>query len=415
MSRRPHAPRSTPYDYTPDIDQLAALLLRWQGGAPTPPSLTEAVEELSTTIEELHVMNEDLTSNQQAATKSQRRCQELLEGVPEAYLVTNVHGLIQEANRPAAHLFNIDRAHLTGLPLAVFIAPEMRTAFRAQLAWLQNGAEVRDWMIRVQPRYQPPASIVCHVAPALDSEGALIGLRWLLWDLKAQPQWQKTVEPRGRDRTAELAHANEALQVKLDQAELRARAVHHRMNNNLHVLSSLLEWRMGELDDPRVRAIVQECQGRIRVMALIHEHLHRTDDPERLELGAYLRRLDLLLFEAYGISRERIPLTVQAEAVEVAVQTALACGLLVHEVLSNVLLHAFPGDRAGAITITLRVETPGQVTLTIRDTSMGVPADLDGDHGDLFGFHLIRALTEELQGILFTRDRGTCVTLRFPI
>jgi two-component sensor histidine kinase/PAS domain-containing protein len=415
MSRRPHAPRSTRCDYTPDIDQLAALLLRWQGVAPTPPSLTEAVEELSTTMEELDAMNEDLTSSQQAAIESQQRYQELFEGVPEAYLVTNVHGLIQEANRPAAHLFNINRAHLTGLPLAVFVASEMRTAFRAQLAWLQNGAEVRDWMIRVQPRHQPPVSVVCHVAPALDTEGALIGLRWLLWDLKAQPQWQKTVEPRGRDWTAELARANEALQVKLDQAALRARAVHHQMNNNLHVLSSLLEWRMGDLDDPRMRAIVQECQGRIRVMALIHEHLHRADDPERLELGAYLRRLALLLFEAHGINRERIPLTVQAEAVEVTVQTALACGLLVHEVLLNVLLHAFPGDRAGAITITLRVETPGQVTLTIRDTSMGVPADLDGDHGDLFGFHLVRALTEQLQGILFTRDRGTCVTLRFPI
>src|SRR5262245_51027885 len=137
MSRHPQAPRSTPYDYTPDLDQLAALLLRWQGGAPTPLSLTEAVEELSTTMEELHAMNEDLTSSQQAAIVSQRRYQELFEGVPEAYLVTTVHGLIQEANRPAAHVFNIDRAHLTGLPLAVFIVPEMRTAFRAQLAWLQ--------------------------------------------------------------------------------------------------------------------------------------------------------------------------------------------------------------------------------------------------------------------------------------
>jgi PAS domain-containing protein len=116
MSRRPHAPRSTRYDYTPDIDQLAALLLRWQGVASTLPSLTEAVEELSTTMEELHAMNDDLISSQQAAIESQRRYQELFEGVPEAYMVTNVHGSIQEANRPAAHLFNIDRAYLTGLP-----------------------------------------------------------------------------------------------------------------------------------------------------------------------------------------------------------------------------------------------------------------------------------------------------------
>src|SRR5215475_11360336 len=157
MSRRPHTPRPASHDYIPDIDhlhhQLAALLLSWQGMTPTPPSLAEAVEELTTTVEELHAMNEDLTASQQAALESQRRYQELFEGVPEAYLVTDVHGLIQEANRPAAHLFYIDRAHLTGLPLAVFVAPEMRAAFRAQLAWLQHGAEVRDWTIRVQPRH----------------------------------------------------------------------------------------------------------------------------------------------------------------------------------------------------------------------------------------------------------------------
>ena len=84
---------------------------------------------------------------QPAALESHRRYQELFEGVPEAYLVTDVHGLIQEANRPEAHLLHIDSAHLTGLPLAVFVVPELRAAFRAQLAWLQNGAEVREWLI----------------------------------------------------------------------------------------------------------------------------------------------------------------------------------------------------------------------------------------------------------------------------
>jgi PAS domain-containing protein len=129
MSRRPRTPRPAPHDYTPDIDRLhyrlAALTLRWQGVVPIPPSLAEAVEELATTVEELHAMNEDLTASQQTAIESQRRYQELFEGVPETYLVTDVHGLIQEANRPAAHLLHIDRAHLTGLPLAVFVAQEM--------------------------------------------------------------------------------------------------------------------------------------------------------------------------------------------------------------------------------------------------------------------------------------------------
>src|SRR5262249_22988535 len=143
MSRRPRTPRPAPHDYTPDIDQLhhqlPTLMLRWQGLAPTPPFLAEAVEELSTTVEELHAMNEDLTASQQAAIEGQRRYQELFEGVPEAYLVTDVHGLIQEANRPAAHLLHIDRTHLRGLPLAVFVGPAMPSAVREKLAWVLYG------------------------------------------------------------------------------------------------------------------------------------------------------------------------------------------------------------------------------------------------------------------------------------
>lgn len=413
MSRHPRAPRPAPHDYTPDIDRLhyrlAALTLRWQGVVPMPPSLAEAVEELATTVEELHAMNEDLTASQQTAIESQRRYQELFEGVPEAYLVTDVHGLIQEANRPAAHLLHIDRAHLTGLPLAVFVAQEMRSAFRAQLAWLQNGAEVREWVIRVQPRHQPPVSVICHVAPALDVEGRLIGLRWLLRDLKAQQQAQETLEQRVRELTQALAATRE-------QAALRERELHHRVKNHLQVISSLLAWQGHDLQDPRARTVLQACQGHLRAIALMHELLSCASEGDRLALGPYLQRLALLLFEAYGIDRARIRLTLQADAVDVAVQTALACGLLVHEVLSNCVQHAFPGDRAGAVAVTLRAEPAEQVSLTIHDTGIGVPPDLDGNHGESLGLRLIRALTEQLQGTLVvTRDQGTCVTLRFPV
>jgi PAS domain S-box-containing protein len=419
MSRRPRSPRPAPHDYTPDIDhlhhQLTALMLRWQGVAPTPPSLTEAVEELTTTVEELHAMNEDLIQSQQAALESQRRYQELFEGVPEAYLVTDLQGLIQEANRPAAHLLHIDRAHLTGLPLAVFVAQELRSAFRAQLAWLQNGAEVREWVIRVQPRHQPPVPVICHVAPALDTEGALIGLRWLLRDLKTQSQVQETIEPRGLDRTAELAHANAVLQAKLDRAELHMRELHHRMKNNLQVVSSLLDVRLKDLQDSRVSTMVQECQGRIRAMALVHEDLYRAGDADRLALGPYLQRLALQLFEAYGIDRERIPLMLQADVVEVGINTAIPCGLLVYEVLANCLQHAFPAQQGGTVMVTLQAEPAGRVTLTIRDTGRGLPEDWGVRDAGGFGLYLVRALTEQLQGTLIvTRDRGTCVTLRFP-
>ena len=109
-------------------------------------------------------------------------------------------------------------------------------------------------------------------------------------------------------------------------------------------------------------------------------------------------------------------LTWQADAVDVGANTAMPCGLLVHEVLSNCLLHAFPAQQIGSVAITLQAEPAGQVILTICDTGIGVPPDLEGHEGESFGLDLIRALTEQLQGTLVvTRTRGTCVTLRFPV
>ena len=409
-----------PHVYTPDIDrlhqQLTALTGHWRGVAPLPPSLAEAVEALATTVEELQAMNDDLTRSQQAALETQQRYEELFEGVPEAYLVTDLQGIIQEANRTAAHRLNIDRSQLLGLPLVVLMARDMRRPFQTQLAWLRNGAEVREWVIRVQPRHRPAVPMVCHVAPARGVGGQLIGFRWLLRDLTAPQQVQETLEQRVRELTAALAHAHEALQAVRDQAELYNRAFNHRMKNHLQVVASLLDWHAQDLQDPRACTLVAACQGRVRAIALVHELLSRAGDVERLDLGFYLRRLALLLFEVYGIDRERIRLTLQAAPVTVALDTAIPCGLLVHEVLSNCLQHAFPGHQAGDIAITLRAEPAGEVTLTIRDTGVGLPVGFDDRQETSFGLHLIRGLTERLQGTLvLTHDHGTCVTLRFPV
>jgi PAS domain S-box-containing protein len=420
MSRRPRTPQSTPYDYTPDIERLhlqfATFMLPWQGVAPMPQSLTEVVEELTSTIEELHTINEDLTASQQAAIESQRHYQELFDEVPEAYLVTDLQGLIQEANRMAAHLLHLDRSQLFGLPLAVCIAWEERRAFRTQLASLQNGSEVCEWVLRVQPPHQPAVQVACHVAPARDREGRLIGLRWLLRDLKTQQQAQETLEQQVRDMAMKLVHANRALQALQDRTELRERELHHRVRNHLQIAASLLDGHSHDLQDPHAQTVLQTCQGHLRTIALLHQLLSRAGEGERLALGSYLRRLALLLFETYGIDRERVHLTFAADPVEVTVQTALACGLLLHEVLSNTLQHAFPGDQAGTVAITLGAEPPGEITLTIRDTGVGVSMDLEAREADRLRLRLIRALTEQLQGTLVVaRDQETCVTLRFPV
>jgi two-component sensor histidine kinase len=316
----------------------------------------------------------------------------------------------------AVHLLHLDQSQLFGLPLAVCIAWEERRAFRTQLASLQNGAEVREWVLRVQPPHQPAVQVACHVAPARDREGRLIGLRWLLRDLKAQQQAQETLEQQVRDLAMKLVHANRALQALQDRTELRERELHHCVRNHLQIATSLLDGHSHNLQDSHAQTVLQACQAHLRTIALLHQLLSRADEGKRLALSSYLRRLALLLFETYGIDRERVHLTFAADPVEVTVQTALACGLLLHEVLSNTLQDTLPGDQAGTLAITLEAEPPGEITLTIRDTGVGVSMDLEAREADRLKLRLIRALTAQLQGTLVVaRDQETCVTLRFPV
>jgi two-component sensor histidine kinase len=225
-----------------------------------------------------------------------------------------------------------------------------------------------------------------------------------------------TLEQRVRELTAALAHAHTALQALRDQEELRGRALHHRVMNDLQVVVSLPDWHEQELQDPRARAVFEACQGRIRAIALVHALLYRAGDGEHLDLGQYLGRLASPLFEAYGVDSERIRLTLQADTVSVAADIAIPCGLLVHEVLVNCVQHAFPSPHRGGVTITLRVAPQGQATLTVRDTGIGWPGHRAVGAAEGFGLQLIRGLTEQLHGVLMvTRDQGTCVTLRFPV
>jgi PAS domain S-box-containing protein len=420
MMRHQRIPRIPPRDYTADIEtlhqQVVAFTQHRHGHAPSPPSLAEATEELFAALEELQAVNAELTQTQQLAIRDQLRYRELFELAPDGYLVTDLNGTIQEANRAAAALLNIMPDRLPGIPLIVFIASEACQPFRAQLAWLQNGAEVHEWGIPIQPRHKPVFPAVFSVTPARDARGQVIGLRWLLRDITERQRAHEALEQRVRERTMELTQANTTLQAALGQAELLMKELHHRVKNNLQVIASLLHLQSASLQEPRLQAIFQDCQERIRAMALVHELLYQSGDLERVELARYLKALAIQMFRSYRISPERIRLTIQADEVYLHINTAIPCGLLCHELLSNCFKHAFPEDRSGEVTIILRAVPAGQLTLTVHDTGVGFPTDVNFRRTESLGLQLVSMLTEQLRGtIALERHGGTRFTLTFPI
>jgi two-component sensor histidine kinase len=225
---------------------------------------------------------------------------------------------------------------------------------------------------------------------------------------------QYAVERQRTEQERELLLAQ--LQAALREKEVLLKEVHHRVKNNLQVISSLLSLQAEAMEDPQLRAAFEDGQNRIQVMALIHESLYETDSLAQINAADYLQRLGNQLFEAYGAPDNRLALCFQIEPVWLQIHQAIPCGLIINELLSNALRHAFPDGRAGEVRITLLQEASGSCVLAVHDTGVGFPDGLDFRHTESLGLQLVCILTEQLQGsITLERRSGTSFTLTFPL
>jgi two-component sensor histidine kinase len=213
---------------------------------------------------------------------------------------------------------------------------------------------------------------------------------------------------------AERQRTEETFKASLRQKEVLLREVHHRVKNNLQIISSLLSLQASSIQDPLIREMFMEAQNRVTTMALIHETLYQSSDQGMIDLGAYVRTLADQILRSYGVQAERITLRIQADEVLLDINQAVPCGLLLNELLSNCLKHAFPSDRTGEISIELRSDAGRRVTIIVRDTGVGFPAGVDFRDTETLGLQLVCTLAEQLGGVLeLEGDGGTSFKLTF--
>lgn len=207
----------------------------------------------------------------------------------------------------------------------------------------------------------------------------------------------------------------EVTQRTLREKEALLQEIHHRVKNNLQVISSLLQLQMNSVNDPRANAILRESQLRVRSMALIHEKLYQSDSLARIDLGQYLRELASLLFGTYARERARVRLEFDLAPVSVGIDTAIPLGLIVNELITNSLKFAFPDKRPGLIKVELKELTAGGLLLRIADDGIGLPPEMTSAPGDSLGLRLVGILTRQLQaeGAWEAVAAGASFLLRF--
>jgi PAS domain S-box-containing protein len=207
----------------------------------------------------------------------------------------------------------------------------------------------------------------------------------------------------------------EQLKASLDEKDLLLREVHHRVKNNLQVISSIFSLQAHYLQDPAALSILAECQNRISSMALIHEKLYQSDRVAKIDFADYIKSLTSNLFSTYNISPNLVCLDLQIANVNLNLDTAITCGLLINELVSNSLKHAFPQQRSGKVSLQFTIDPEQQFRLVVQDDGIGLPEDLDIQSARSLGLRLIKALTRQLEGKLkITDQQGAIFQVTFP-
>ena len=242
-------------------------------------------------------------------------------------------------------------------------------------------------------------------------------------------QAHQELEKRVEERTKQLLDANRRLEEEIahrKSAEVRMRdsltekeallqEVHHRVKNNLQIISSLLALQGAHVTDEKTLGVLRDSQSRIRSMAFIHEHLYRSADLARIDFGQYIRDLMGALFQSYSEVAGRVSLKLEIEPAFLDVGTALPCGLIINEIVSNCLKHAFPENRSGEVRVSLSRGSEDGFELLVQDDGIGFDGETEFHRSASLGLRLVKNLTEfQLKGSLqMSSDAGTRVKILF--
>lgn len=218
------------------------------------------------------------------------------------------------------------------------------------------------------------------------------------------------------DNITERKQAEEILRASLEEKTILLKEVHHRVKNNLQIINSLLSLQTDRTQTPEVLDTLRDMQNRVQSMALLHETLYRSDNLARINLANYVESLCVHLWRAIGSTTGRIELERRIDAVGLPLDQAVPCGLMINELVSNALKHAFPAGRSGRVRVTVQAQPDQRLALTVADDGVGLPPSADPRRAETLGLQLVFMLTEQLQGTLVvTQDTGTVFQITFPI
>ncbi|MFZ4617164.1 MAG: response regulator [Rectinemataceae bacterium] len=343
-------------------------------------------------FEEVHARVETHLRLRSMQREIEERRQAFLLTSMDGYCMADAKGRILEVNQTYCRLSGFSQEELLAMNLSDLEAGGQKLDISA---WIREFAELGEGRFEALHRHRDGGVFDVEVsAKFLPDKGGRLILS--LHDIS------------GRKRSE--------LQLRKNLAEKEAliAEIFHRTRNNMMVIMSILSFEEDLAKDGLVSAIVDRTNSRIQSMALVHERLLASQDLSSIDLGDYARDLISTLMQAKAFPGTRITMKISTETVPLLIDAAVPFGLLLHELLSNAFIHAFPGDRKGVVRVNI-VRTPGgEIQLEVSDDGVGLPEDFDSRKAGKLGYQLIHGLVEQLGGILSLESAGgLACTARF--
>ena len=249
----------------------------------------------------------------------------------------------------------------------------------------------------------------------LISQGLMVGAVLLLIILIAIfriSRSRKKLNAALQEKNREVTDQKGIIQNSLEEKEVLLREIHHRVKNNLQVVSSLLSLQSTTIEDPSALKAVQEGQHRVKSMALIHKKLYQTDHLTSIDFREYLQQLSDQLCTAYGVEQSTVE--VEAERVQLDIDAAVPLGLIVNELLTNAIKYGLPSEAQGAIQIRLSGSDAAGYTLEVSDRGSGLPEGFSLEKSESLGLKLVHLLSRQLKAkVTYAAEQGSCFSIRF--
>ncbi len=340
-----------------------------------------------TTVFSLH----DITDKkliEKAREQAENYYRALLEATPDMVVITDLNGYITYSSENTARFLGYDSAEdLLGMNNQDLFAPEDKEKIKLIGSLIIEQNNLCPFIARVirKDGQKRAVEINCSQVRLSGEHIAYIGII--------------------RDITDRMNLENELRQALIEK-EILLKEVHHRVKNNLQLIQSLLRLQSENHSSPEIKAALKETINRIRTIALLYENLLRSEHPDRIKLNHYLEKVATHTFLLYNQTERKIRIKTDLDEILVPISVAHPCGLIVSEIVANIMKHAFPDRDEGMIEISLKKKPYGLVSLNICDNGRGLPENFGTASQDSFGWQIIKDLVAQLDGTIAWKSEG---------